>query len=370
MTNEINDSTIKQSQSKILIENTNGHITNTVDSKDKKVNNNNNDDMCNADQFSPIPHQRRTKNNNNNNILLEIPLKSKRGIIQEESPNKKRNSNRAKVPNSKNPNIKNEKDEEKKNEAISPKRKAIFYNNKDYNILNLVHVTNKIYENEHHLNKGIIHKKDSYNSISLKDLINAGKISNAALKKNVVISVDLNDNNKHNHHHRHHKKKKTDVNKKSYSSKANGMKELNESQDKACLSNYTKIKTKVNNNSKLEFTELSNNEGEMTAKIHKRNFSKSKTIKLNNLNNDFLEDDPMKSKSKKSTRIYVNKDKKKESPISVKNQTNDIEIKNDALKNETADINKVNQKKEKSKLLSCLLCCFNSKIKNDSVDEL
>jgi hypothetical protein len=369
MTNEMNDSIIKQSQSKILIENTNGHITNTVDSKDKKVNNNNNDDICNADQLSPIPRQRRAKNSNNN-ILLEMHLRSKRGVIQEESPNKKRYTNRSKVPNAKNPNIKNEKDEEKKNE-ISPKRKAIFYNNKDYNILNLVHVTNKIYEKEHHLNKGIMHKKESYNSISLKDLINAGKISNAALKKNVVISVDLNGNNKHNH--RHHKKKKTFVNKKCHSSKVNDMKELNESQDKACLSNYTKIKPKSKNNSKMELTELSNNEGEgeMTAKIHKRNFSKSKTIKINNFKNDFLEDDQMKSKSKRSTRIYVNKDKKKESPISIKNQTNDIEIKNDALKkNETAEINKVNQKSEKSKLLSCLLCCFSSKLKNDSVDEI
>ena len=87
MNNEINNSIIKQSQSKILIENTNGHITNIVDSKNNKVNNNNNDDMCNADHLSPVTHQRRAKDNNN--ILLEIPLKSKREILQEESPNKK-----------------------------------------------------------------------------------------------------------------------------------------------------------------------------------------------------------------------------------------------------------------------------------------
>ena len=362
MTNEINESFIKQSQSKILIENTNGQINNnTVESKDKKVNqdNNNNNDNFNAVNISPIPHQRRAKNQNS--ILLEIPNKSKKVSIQGDNFTKKKSLNKTKISNAKSQNITNYKNDEKIMEAFTPKRKGIFSDNKFYNVLDLVDITNKIYVNENHLNRGIISKKQSHNSINVRDLIRAGKLNNGSSKKN-VISFNLNDNNNNKHHHHHHHKKKDKEHKKkrSYTSK---MKEINKSQDKANFTGFTNIKQNMKNNTRLsKLTKFSNNDGDLTSK-HAGSLSKTKIIKLKNLNEELVEDSPLNNKSKKSVIIYNNKDeiKKKESFNSLKFKSNDLDTKNDVLKTDRAEVNECVKKKEKYKILRCFLCCLNSK---------
>lgn len=368
MNNEINESINKQSQVKIKNEKATLNITNpTINNKQKRGENENNTENYNINNeisnkqlnLSPIVIKGKLKVNNN---PLEIPLKTKKVSIKQDINFKKKPSiNKTKTFNVKNQNLKKKK-EGFMNETICPmKRKAIFYDNKDYNILNLLHITNKLYENENHLNKGIISKKPEMANYSsnLKDLIKTGRLYNANHRKNLVITFDLKDQN-NNVKNDNNVKKKSLMRKRSYSSKVKEVNGLNK--EKVSFSNYVKIGPKYKNSVvQFQTNNINNNEGDIQSKFI-RNKSRAKTTK--NINNvDILEDNNPTNNI--NTAGIIKSKTRKISINSLKNQTNDLDIKNETPKND----NYINKFKKKRNKYCCLLCCLNTKL-SESGDEL
>lgn len=369
MNNEINESINKQSILKSRNEKAALNITNlTINNKQKRAENENNTESYNNNKennnkqidLSRIAIKSKLKINNN---PLEIPLKTKRVTIKQDINNKKKPS----ITKTKTFNVKNQNQKKNKesfiNGTICPmKRKAIFYDDKDYNILNLLHITNKLYENENHLNKGIISKKPEMANYSnnLKDLIKTGRLHNANHKKNLVITFDLKDQN-NNVKNDNNVRKKSLIRKRSYSSKVKRANVLNK--EKISCSNYAKIEPRYKNSVvQFKINNLNNNEGGIPSKFI-RNNSRANTAK--NINNaEFLGDNNPPNNKNNEREIKIKA--RKNSINSLKNQTNDLDIKNETPKNDNY-INKF--KKKKINKYFCLLCCLNTKL-SESGDEL
>lgn len=374
MNNDINESNIKMTIDKnenecktpICRINIIKHDEKENDHENKNINNNNNINNKNKLFYSPALFRKKSGYITGIKNILEQSYKTKRTNNFEED-----NSNLQKIKTFKeksNNNMHREKEIYMKEASLESHKKN---SNKHYNannnfengVKNLLQFASNLYENDEHLNKGIITKKIDMNNFpnSKKNslVISGGSIFQ---KKKLIISFGLNDQSKDisllNNKNCSFKRKVSNISNR----------KLSNEQSKNSFSNFLKIKKiksttkerkEISNNNNhykmIKYSNIPNNDGDFTSKSCKYDYLRARTFKPKRIIAEkiFEEIEPVKYK-KKNSKIHNSKSKIIDTN---KNETNDlIDSKKESPKNK----NKTKNKKFN------FLCCFKCKFNDDS----
>ena len=332
--------------------------------ENKNINNNNNINNKNKLFYSPIFRRKSGYLTGIKNIL-EQSYKRKRSNNFEEDNSKLQKIKTLKEKS--NNNINREKEIYMKEPNLElHKKNSNRYDNSNNNfkngVKNLLQFTSNLYENDEHLNKGIITKKIDMNNFpnSKKNnlVISGGSIFQ---KKKLIISFGLNDQSKDisllNNKNCSFKRKVSNI---------SNRKITNEQRKKNSFSNFLKLKkikspTKEmkeisnnnNNNKMVKYSNIPNNDGDFTYKKSKYDYLRAKTIKSKRIIGEkILEEIESVKYKKKNSKAYNSKSKIIDTN---KNETNDL----------------IDSKKEspqnKPKNKKCYsLCFYNCKFNDDS----
>ena len=251
--------------------------------------------------------------------------------------------------------------------------------NLENDLSNLLKFTNNLYNNDEHLNKGIITKKIDMNNFpnTRKNsmILSSGGFNNIFQKKKLIISFGLNEqnkdknnayeklflrkvsnsSNKKNNCHKNSFSNYLIINKKKSPSKERKM-ESNQNIHKINIySNLVNATSNKNNNKrKIKlFNSIINNDGDQTSKSSKYNFSRAKTFKPKKIIHEKILEESIpitKTKTKNYSKLNFHKSKIIES-----NKNDMLETKNTSPNNKIIKTKKIN-----------LFCCFNCKTNDDS----
>jgi hypothetical protein len=246
------------------------------------------------------------------------------------------------------------------------------------NSITLLSLTDKIYEDEDHFNKGIIRKRNS-------------KFENNCSKKEKSSSKFVGNNNKRSNRKSlfisNNKIINREFSKKDISIKKKRVSDAIEKRNKSNLNLFDKLKQRKSSAMLDKENEKSNNYTSIDEKVNKICKEKAtieennKKSKLKKLQNKLIEDEHnkslescqvnyLKNRNKTVKAIKVNKkkklslgelDNKEREEKSTSKKTNNIKF-DDKKKNKSNNIQVHNNKKrnEEKKLITCLFCCLNS----------
>ncbi len=325
---------------------------------EKEAKNINSHKKRNSFIWSPTLCRRKTGNIKDISIILEPACKTKKSNRNSDvyaRLHSKENISSIQKPNHQNNN-----------------KNKIFENN----LSNLLKFTNNLYNNDEHLNKGIITKKIDMNNFpnTRKNsmILSSGKCNNIFHKKKLIISFGLNDPNKdkNNAYEKlflrkvsNSSNKRNNCHKNSFSNYLTIKKKKSPSKERKMESNQTIHKINIygnmvnatsnknNNKKKIKlFNSIINNDGDKTSKSSKYNFSRAKTFKPKKIINEKILEESIpitKTKTKNYSKLNFHKSKIIE--------TN----KNDMLETKNTSPNNKNIKTKKNNFFCCLNCRTN-----------
>ena len=349
----------------------------------KRIKNKRNEEINDANLYLKIPSKRYSKKVAKSKYYLENAFKRKKTAVEKKEKEEKQAKGESDFHKIKTFNPKNKSQINSQEEYFSPqyKKKSNFGINKNPNdkgALNIITLTNKIYEDEEHFQKNIINKKN-YKNIS----------PNPRVKRNNILSERINDlfpNKKklsfginykffkdllpENSNKNIHLRKRL-----SSSIKIGEINLFNRSIEKSNYSNFLKIKQNLRNiikereNSKFFFETQKNNNKYKLNNDNQNGLLRAKTFKqIRNKDNKYYEKfDEKKDKTTVKSNRKIKLNKMNTQKINVqkmninKNQIQDVDL------NQKEIIKKQNNSKKNRKSW-CVLCCLNND-PNDSDNE-